>query len=1098
MSDWPCLIFVPSHGLEDFPTDLGEEAAASLLNMFAVAWHPRVIKAAQRQPQWHRADLPPEPQPGQIAFVSRPCENWLAGGWVGLARGRGATVFEHRPTRDEILQDIRAAWPDAAEISSEIIADFLALGSCWLQLELLARQMHQLSAIEENQAFETRLLAAAEAAVARDDETARVHLRFLFEKLLEGRERFFPGEMLLCDLCLVETELFAGSTELRAAFARQVASPHPWNLLITGAGLRYLAEHQPAELAILRQQIAAGVVGLVGGDDREQATALIGPEQELSSLEQGLDTFEELLGQRPRVWGRRRFGLNPVLPGWLHSLGFAGALHLVLDDGLYPDAEYSQFQWQGCDNSSVTAFSRIPLAADGAGSCLRFASRIAESMNHDPVAAVAWARWPEVLGPWLGDFQRMSNYFPVLGRFAHFDEFLCSTSTSRHFVRYKAAEYVPPYLIQAVARREASPISQQSDDNRDFIRREAASRAAELARLVLGDRFEAIESTSTTNVTLPDSSAAPSAEATTPHSTEPQAFEPQSIGQATFGCPESLVRSLTGHGIGSAGLLIVNPLAHDRRTCTPIPPELHVPNGAIPSGTGLLLQAVDSDPAASPEATASGPAAIRQWAVINVPACGFVWLPAQAAEPLKPSPTSAGSLPTTLTTNPDDSRRRGLFGLLPGRRETRLPADSASATTSAVRSTPSHPMLLSPGVIQNEFLEIRINPETGGLGELHGRGRRGNRLSQQLVRRFSRLRKIPADDPEQPATESYYSEMRCHHVTHRAVADGIVELVSTGDIWDQLNQKSLARFEQRLRLIRGCPWLEIDVQLSDLELIDGDPWTQYFGARFAWNDSIAAVSRSVLGTIQGFVGERFEAPEFIEIASPGERITILGDGLPYHRKTAPRMLDTLLVVAGERARHFRWRITLDAPHPLEAAAAAAWPLAVSGTAASPPGSAASTGAGSANPALASGWLIHLDARSVKLLDVAAITAGSTTHVDTPGNSLPAANLAAEMSATDVDQAAAAPDTHKEPSSTELDPLQIDAVATQFRGPGVKLRLQETEGAAVRCGVRLFRSPARARKTDLLGRTLVELIPEGDLITVDLSPFEVCDLDCRWE
>ena len=34
------VILIPSHSLEDFPTDLGDGPAASLLNSFSAAWHP--------------------------------------------------------------------------------------------------------------------------------------------------------------------------------------------------------------------------------------------------------------------------------------------------------------------------------------------------------------------------------------------------------------------------------------------------------------------------------------------------------------------------------------------------------------------------------------------------------------------------------------------------------------------------------------------------------------------------------------------------------------------------------------------------------------------------------------------------------------------------------------------------------------------------------------------------------------------------------------------------------------------------------------------------------------------------------------------------
>ena len=42
------VILIPSHSLEDFPTDVGEDDAAGLLNAFAVVWHPIFLAEADR------------------------------------------------------------------------------------------------------------------------------------------------------------------------------------------------------------------------------------------------------------------------------------------------------------------------------------------------------------------------------------------------------------------------------------------------------------------------------------------------------------------------------------------------------------------------------------------------------------------------------------------------------------------------------------------------------------------------------------------------------------------------------------------------------------------------------------------------------------------------------------------------------------------------------------------------------------------------------------------------------------------------------------------------------------------------------------------
>ena len=113
--------------------------------------------------------------------------------------------------------------------------------------------------------------------------------------------------------------------------------------------------------------------------------------------------------------------MTASLPSLLVYFGFESALHFALDDGLYPDKEYSQFDWQAPDGSRIPAASRIPLAIDSASGFLRLADRYNESMQDDHTAALFLARLPVLKTPWLNDLQIATNYAPVLGEFASID-----------------------------------------------------------------------------------------------------------------------------------------------------------------------------------------------------------------------------------------------------------------------------------------------------------------------------------------------------------------------------------------------------------------------------------------------------------------------------------------------------------------------------------------------------------------------------------------------------------------------------------------------------------------------------------------------------
>jgi alpha-mannosidase len=142
---------------------------------------------------------------------------------------------------------------------------------------------------------------------------------------------------------------------------------------------------------------------------------------------------------------------------------------------------------------------------------------------------------------------------------------------------------------------------------------------------------------------------------------------------------------------------------------------------------------------------------------------------------------------------------------------------------------------------------------------------------------------------------------------------------------------------------------------------EGDPWTNYFGVRWAWKHETAAVSRSLHETAHS-VGEepRIEAPHFVEVADDNFRTTILPHGLPFHRRTGPRMLDTLLIVAGETRRDFRFDIAIDELYPQQAAFDVMSPPVLIPVAKAPPTTSA--------------WLFHLGARNVVLLDLLPLDA----------------------------------------------------------------------------------------------------------------------------
>ena len=1017
-------ILIPCHSLEDFPTEQTDEPASSLLNAFAVAYHPALLAWAGEIPRWRRADDPPLPRRGQLVLIPMVCDGWLPYGWADEARRAGATVvsglFDRQKMLDVALtavgteRDGDAATASAtgelqksnteeqgtlpekntptgtsydanenlrrlegtatSEIDADLVADFFSLGTCWLLIELLTRKMRQFGNIDESRFFQ-KAQAGAKAALADDRETAETYLRACFEILLEARERFYPVDCYLLDLCLAVPEI---NHEKLLPDSQQSV---PWSLMASTDDLKQICEKTPGLQAGLTEAWSAGRISVVGGEDREAPLPLLPLESVIYHLSRGCQEWKNLLGRSPIVWGRRSYGLTALLPQILVKFGFLAALHVVLDDGIYPDSEYTKLRWRGADGTLIDALSRIPLAAEGAASYLRFPTRLAESMDHDQVAGLILARWPEIEAPWFEDLRRSQKYAPCLGRFVTLDRFFEQTELPGQLSAYKSSEYFSPFLIQHVARREKRPISRYVDHRRQRRHLDVSAWLHAAAQILRGkpvevQLFHSIESrleasTSDADTILDDELA-----------------ELKQTGLS------ELSRIIMHSSNPSPGFLLINPLSFTRRVVVALP------NVTSPPAITGAVKAVEFD-SAFPERTAC---------VVEIPGSGFAWIPR----------------------NPDASPQLG------SPQRTSRPGDG-------LPPRPKQP-LAEDWLLRNDLFEVAINERTGGIAHIRYHNQRTKRLSQQLTFRFPRERTISKGNEPGETIKSHYAEMKClgHEITRNGTACG--EIVTFGEIVDQLKGERLASFRQTARVWRACPTLEIEIELSEVKPVEGDPWNNYFASRFAWNDGTAVVTRSILHTAQALMGERFETSDYIEIASEEERVTIVPHSLPFHRQTSGRMVDSMLIVAGEEKRQFRFSIITDAPYPLEAAWNALTPACAVTTEAGPPRVGLT------------GWFFHLDARNVQL----------TRILDLQNN---------EAAASPLEQC-------------ERFPLPD--------GSGFAVRLIETEGRAKSIKLRCFSRPSFARKRDFRGETLAELSFHGDAVVIEMTAYEIADIELRFE
>ena len=961
------IILIPSHSLEDFPTDLPEESAAGLLNAFCITWHPRLLAEAEVIPRWHRADDPPELVQNRLVIIPECSHDWAPHGWAAQARESGCLVLENMHDRQEMLA-AALDWGQSAdaepppEVDPELVADFLAVGFCYLQTELLARHMRHYSNLDEVH-LQREAVAAAQAAVAGDDAIARNHLRSCFEVLADARERFYPVDCYLIDLCLLIPRL------ADEHLTDVLNTLNPVNVLVTAEDMQEIAEKDPVLVELLRETWERGTADVIGGEYQEASTQLLPLESVLWQFEQGIRVFESLLHRRPTVWGRRRFGVAAQLPQILDKHNFEAAMHVALDDGLYPDEEQSKIRWEGCDGSVIDSITRIPLAGDSATSFLRFPERMAESMDQDHVATVVFARWPEVESPWMEDLRRMQAYAPALGKYVTLQDYFQQTDSPGRLSAFKANEYLTPFFVQAVARQEENPSSRYADHLQRRQRLQSAKwftaldhvlRGQSLLEPVLADVERLVE------LAGPDTESDTLSEAN------------EALAKVERSAPRQLAGLITQGGVEQTGYLVLNPLGFARSVQVDLPELTH------PPAQEGMVKRVQWD-------------ARTRAAIVEVPGMGFAWV-------------TAGGGDVEPTQSPNE-----------------LP-------------------LAEPHLLRNEFFEMLLNEQSGGIQRLKGHGRKPNRLSQQITYRYLHERKLPNPDAGGEEISTAYAEMRLKSTKVLSAGPSMGEILTTGEIVDQLTDKVLARFEQTFRVWRSVPRVQIELTLDVDHLPDSNPWLDYYTMRIAWNDSSASLTRGVLHGAQDIKDERFENLHYLEIANSDERTTILNHGVPFQRTTGMRMVDYILIAARETQRTFRFDICLDENYPMQAAMDTLTPPAVIPSTVSPRGGAQT------------GWFFNVDAKSVQLLDILPL---------------------------------------REPPSPDLAEWDRSEVETTPHGNGFALRLVETEGRAVRVKLRCFRDPIEARQRDFQGRTISDVMIEGDAVLIDMTASEIADIELRF-
>jgi alpha-mannosidase len=203
-------------------------------------------------------------------------------------------------------------------------------------------------------------------------------------------------------------------------------------------------------------------------------------------------------------------------------------------------------------------------------------------------------------------------------------------------------------------------------------------------------------------------------------------------------------------------------------------------------------------------------------------------------------------------------------------------------------------------ILENRYFTAKVDATTGTLRSIFTNRSRFNQLSRQIAFHKDQTYSIQAAD-EIVITKTT-PEIGQLKITGRLV-------LSDGNIAARYTETITIRSQSRL--------LEFDLALKPFTEFDDDRWKSYIAVRYAWNDDTFEM-RGGLNDGMHALSERkhLYAPKVIDLRHEEASLTFLTEGLPFHRRSGNRQLDTLLMVKEESQQQFRLGIAVNAKNPM--------------------------------------------------------------------------------------------------------------------------------------------------------------------------------------
>ncbi len=488
-----CSLLIPCTTLEDFPTQANEADARGLLAAWTAPWHPRWLATLGKLPQWLRADTIPSKLDSAVLLVPGASEKRLPSRFAAETSAvpncrvfRGACRADFLAQMAAHLGEQAQPWEQSlagAERTVDV-SDFYALGYVWLQVQLMTRRLRYTSNLDEIH-FSGRAIAAANAFVAGQADTAIAALHEAYDVLAEERDHYFSADPNLVDLTLLAPTTLGGS--LQRSLARVGAANEPAINVLVGPSLAVQIAERSSEpdspCRQLLQLIKDQTVGLAGAGpdpavDLHHQTAVSARREifaardaQARSLGCGCSVFARGSGETPG-------DIGPLLA----EAGFRGAIPIDLAAGSGWKDE-PKLIWQSGAGDLDVLVSR-PIDAAGSVDFLSLAPKLGQSIDSGEIATALLVHWPDDESDAYRDLRRAASWGLALGRFRKIDDYFSGGERPFHHFRGRADEGAGNWLARVVTDNLVDPLSSAARGYLRHVVGEAADTVAALAILV--------------------------------------------------------------------------------------------------------------------------------------------------------------------------------------------------------------------------------------------------------------------------------------------------------------------------------------------------------------------------------------------------------------------------------------------------------------------------------------------------------------------------------------------------------------------------------------------------------------------------------------